>query len=163
MAQQLLRGPQGVCYVAILRQKDSFFAKPLVATLLSFRQGFLLLCSFSFCVLFPFVFFFRAMLGQPDFTPTSLKDLVSTSGKFLWLLRASEEGSLSPIAELDTRLSEAVERLMRRYDEGLLGHRPLERHLPLVMSGEVVPPLEFLQMCIGQGHLPEDILDYLLV
>ena len=141
MAQQLLRGPQGVCFVAILRQKDSFFAKPLVATLLSFR----------------------AMLGQPDFTPTSLKDLVSTSGKFLWLLRASEEESLSPIAELDSRLSDAVERLMRRYDEGLLGHRPLERHLPLVMSGEVVPPLEFLQMCIGQGHLPEDILDYLLI
>ena len=157
MAQQLLRGPQGVCFVAILRQKDSFFAKPLVATLLSFRQGFLLLCSFAIFVLF------RAMLGQPDFTPTSLKDLVSTSGKFLWLLRASEEESLSPIAELDSRLSDAVERLMRRYDEGLLGHRPLERHLPLVMSGEVVPPLEFLQMCIGQGHLPEDILDYLLI
>ena len=51
MAQELLRGPQGVVYLAILRQQNSFFGKPLVATLLSFRQEF-----FSFCVRFLFVF-----------------------------------------------------------------------------------------------------------
>ena len=51
MAQELLRGPQGVVYLAILRQQNSFFGKPLVETLLSFRQEF-----FSFCVRFLFVF-----------------------------------------------------------------------------------------------------------
>ena len=65
------------------------------------------------------------MPGQPVFSPASLKDLVSASGKFLWLLKASEEGRMSPIAALDSCLAEAVQMLLLRYDQDF--YQPLER------------------------------------
>ena len=98
------------------------------------------------------------------FSVEGLKSLVSSSGKYLWLLNTSNgERPFRglTIEALNTRLSESIEMLKRRYELGF--KQKLEDNLPLAQFDKVLHPLEFLQVCISHGHLPEDLVDHLLV